>query len=111
MKSFISSKDIPPKERLIFALDVPSTEEAESLIESLGDSVSFYKLGLQLFMTGGYFQLIEKLQKLQKKIFVDLKLFDVPETVKNAVEQLQIRNVDFATVHGNDDIMSAAAFS
>lgn len=109
MKSFISSKDIPPKERLIFALDVPSTEEAESLIESLGDSVSFYKLGLQLFMTGGYFQLIEKLQKLQKKIFVDLKLFNVPETVKNAVEQLQIRNVDFATVHGNDDIMSAAA--
>lgn len=109
MKNFLSSKQIPVRERLIFALDVPSIEEAQAMIDRLGDSVCFYKLGLQLFMTGGYFKIVEKLQNLQKKIFVDLKFFDVPETVKNAVEQLQIRNVTFATVHGNDDIMSAAA--
>ncbi|HQC42210.1 MAG TPA: orotidine-5'-phosphate decarboxylase [Verrucomicrobiota bacterium] len=109
MKSFLSSKHIPVRERLIFALDVPSFKEAQSMIDRLGDSVCFYKLGLQLFMTGEYFKLVEKLQSLQKKIFVDLKFFDVPETVKNAVEQLQIRNITFATVHGNDDIMSAAA--
>lgn len=109
MRSFLSTKQIPARERLIFALDVPSIEEAQTMIDRLGDSVCFYKLGLQLFMTGGYFKLVEKLKRLQKKIFVDLKFFDVPETVKNAVEQLQIRNVTFATVHGNDDIMSAAA--
>ncbi len=109
MNNFLSTKNIPVRERLIFAMDLPSVTAAEEMIDRLGDSVLFYKLGLQMFMTGGYFQLVEKLQKLGKKIFVDLKFFDVPETVKNAVEQLQSRGVTFATVHGNDDIMRAAA--
>lgn len=109
MKSFVSNKNIPIRERLIFAMDLPSIEEAEKMIDRLGDSVLFYKLGLQIFMTGGYFQLVEKLQKAGKKIFVDLKFFDVPETVKNAVAQLANRGITFATVHGNDDIMRAAA--
>ena len=109
MNNFLSTKNIPVRERLIFAMDLPSVAAAEEMIDRLGDSVLFYKLGLQMFMTGGYFQLVEKLRKLGKKIFVDLKFFDVPETVKNAVEQLQSRGVTFATVHGNDDIMRAAA--
>lgn len=106
--SLLSSKPIPARERLIFALDVPGAEEARRLVERLGDSVTFYKLGLQLFMAGGYFELVDWLRHQGKKIFVDLKLFDVPETVKLAVTALAQRDVDFATVHGNDSILEAA---
>jgi orotidine-5'-phosphate decarboxylase len=108
-KSFLSTKDIPPRERLIFALDVSSVEEAKALVEQLGDSVLFYKLGLQLFMAGGYFELIAWLRERGKKVFVDLKFFDVPQTVKSAVMQLRNRGVHFVTVHGNDKILEAAA--
>ncbi|HEY9380707.1 MAG TPA: orotidine-5'-phosphate decarboxylase [Burkholderiales bacterium] len=104
----LSAKNIPAHERLIVALDVPSTAEAERLVDTLGDSVSFYKLGLELFMSGGYFDLIDVLVKANKKIFVDLKFFDVPETVRSAVRGLRNRGVTFATVHGNQAIMEAA---
>jgi orotidine-5'-phosphate decarboxylase len=107
-ESFLSAKDIPPRERLIFALDVSSIDEAKALVEQLGDSVLFYKLGLQLFMAGGYFELIEWLRERDKKVFVDLKFFDVPQTVKSAVMQLKNRDVQFVTVHGNDKILEAA---
>ena len=103
-----STKNIPLRERLIFALDVSSTEEAKELVEALGDSVLFYKLGLQLFMAGGYFELVEWLRERGKQVFVDLKFFDVPETVKKAVAQLRHRHVAFVSVHGNDDILQAA---
>ena len=105
----LSQKLIPRRERLIFALDVATTEEARALVEKLGDSVIFYKIGLQLFMAGGYYELIDWLAARGKKVFVDLKFFDVPETVRLAVGQLRGRKVDFATVHGNDGIMQAAA--
>ena len=108
-KSFLSKKDIPPDERLIFAMDVSSVEEAKGLVKKLGDEVRFYKLGLQMFMAGGYFELIERLRGSGKKVFVDLKFFDVPQTVKSAVLQLTDRDVQFVTVHGNDKIMEAAA--
>jgi orotidine-5'-phosphate decarboxylase len=104
----LSEKTIPTRERLILALDVPGPDEARKLVEKLGDSVVFYKLGLQLFMAGGYWELVEWLRERQKRIFVDLKFFDVPETVGNAVEQLNARGVDFVTVHGNDDILKEA---
>ena len=68
----------------------------------------FYKLGLELFMAGGYFELVDWLIERGKKVFVDLKFFDVPETVASAVRQLTDRNVSFATVHGNDNILEAA---
>jgi orotidine-5'-phosphate decarboxylase len=100
---------IPPEERLIFALDVPGAEEARRLVESLGDSVRFYKLGLELFTSGGYFELVDELLERGKKIFADLKLYDVPETVASAVRQLRKRPITFTTVHGNDSIMAAAA--
>jgi orotidine-5'-phosphate decarboxylase len=104
----LSSKAIPPEERLILALDVPSPDAAWRLAEQLGDRVRFYKLGLELFMAGGYFELISALRGRGKRIFVDLKFFDVPQTVGSAVRQLAARGADFATVHGNDSIMQAA---
>jgi orotidine-5'-phosphate decarboxylase len=107
-KSLLSNKSIPVRERLIFALDVGTTEEARQFVERLGDSVVFYKLGLQLFMAGGYYELIDWLKARQKQVFVDLKFFDVPETVGSAVKQLHNRGVAFATVHGNDSILAAA---
>jgi len=108
LDSTLSKKDIDTKERLIFALDVPSVEEGKALVEALGDSVLFYKLGLQLFMAGGYYEFIDWLTDRGKKVFVDLKFFDVPETVRLAVEQLTHRGATFATVHGNQEIVKAA---
>ena len=108
MTDFISTKPIPVRERLIFALDVASAEDAKKLVETLGDEVGFYKLGLELFMAGGYFELTDWLRARGKHIFVDLKFFDVPETVASAVRQLTHRGVAFATIHGNDAIMRAA---
>ncbi|MGX2029304.1 orotidine-5'-phosphate decarboxylase [Methylocaldum gracile] len=109
MTDTLSKKPIPPRDRLIMALDLPSMTEAKDLVETLGDSVSFYKIGLELFMAGDYFELIEWLKKRGKKIFADLKFFDVPETVARAVRALSAHGVEFATVHGNDAIMEAAA--
>ena len=105
----LSQKSIPRRERLIFALDVSTVEEAKACVEKLGDSVLFYKIGLQLFMAGGYYELIDWLAARGKKVFVDLKFFDVPETVRLAVGQLRGRKIEFATVHGNDRILEAAA--
>jgi len=100
---------IPRAERLIVALDVATPNEAKALVERLGDAARFYKLGLELFMAGGYFELLEWLVKRGNKAFVDLKFFDVPETVRRAVANLRGRGVSFASVHGNQAMMEAAA--
>lgn len=105
----MTSKNIPADERLIFALDVPDAEQARHLVEQLADSVSFYKIGLELLMAGGYFELLDWLAGRGKKVFVDLKFFDVPATVGRAVARLNDRGVTFCTVHGNQGIMEAAA--
>ena len=102
-------KNIDPKDRLIFAMDVPDTDQARKLAASLGDSVTFYKLGLELMMSGDYFGLLDWLVARDKKVFVDLKFFDVPATVAAAVRRLRNRGVTYATVHGNQSIMEAAA--
>jgi orotidine-5'-phosphate decarboxylase len=107
--SFISTKPIATAERLIMALDVPSIEEAKALVEELGDSVIFYKVGMELFMCGDYFGFIEWLKARGKKVFVDLKFFDVPATVGRAIAALSQKGVDLATIHGNDAIMEYAA--
>jgi len=104
----LSDKPFPWSERLIVALDTPDIHEAKKLVTLLGEQVHFYKLGLELFMAGGYFELLEWLTDQGKKIFVDLKFFDVPQTVKSAVKQLRGRKATFATVHGNDEILRAA---
>lgn len=105
----LSSKPIPPRDRLIVALDVPEAAAAKAFVTQLGDAVSFYKIGLELFMAGGYFELLDWLVKNDKKVFVDLKFFDVPETVRSAVRALAGSGATFATVHGNQAIMEAAA--
>jgi len=104
-----SAKNIPSNERLIFALDVADADTARQLIDQLGDSVQFYKLGLELFLSGAYFELMHELKAKGKKIFADLKLFDVPATVAAAVRQLDKHQVDFCTVHGQDAMLQAAA--
>ena len=104
----LSKKPIPVRDRLIFALDVSNIDEAKRLVTALGNSVNFYKLGLELFMAGGYFEFLDWVHGLGKKSFVDLKFFDVPNTVASAVRQLKKRHPVFTTVHGNDEIMRAA---
>jgi len=100
-------KSIPLNERIIFALDVKSKEEAKKWIDLLGNHINFYKVGLQLFLAE-WFPVIEMITERCHKVMVDLKFFDVPETVKLAIRQLRNRNITFATVHGNDPILRAA---
>jgi len=102
-------KPIPSRDRLIFAMDVADASEARQTVEQLGDSVTFYKIGLELFMAGGYFELLDWMVARDKKLFVDLKFFDIPATVAAAVKRLNGRGVTFTTVHGNQAIMEAAA--
>lgn len=108
MPSHLSSKSINPRDRLIVALDFSDPHEARSFVTKLGESVSFYKIGLELFMSGGYFDLLDWLVANGKKVFVDLKFFDVPETVRSAVRALAGSGATFATIHGNQAIMEAA---
>lgn len=103
-----STQPIPARERLIFALDVATRSEALTWIDRLGDSVHFYKIGMELLTSGEYFQVIDDLARLGKRVFVDLKFFDVPATVAAAVKGLTRYPVDFCTVHGNHDMVKAA---
>ena len=102
-------KNIPVRDRLIFAMDVPGCDRARELADELGDAVTFYKIGLELMMSGGYFELLDWMLKRDKKVFCDLKFFDIPATVGSAVRQLKDRGASFVTVHGNQSIMEAAA--
>ena len=102
-------KNIVNKDRLIFALDVDDCKKAKNLVEELGDSVSFYKLGLELMMTDEYFDLMSWMLKKDKQIFANLKFFDIPATVGAAVRSLKNRGASFVTVHGNQAIMESAA--
>lgn len=100
---------IPTEDRLIAALDVPAATQARELVVRLGGTVSFYKIGLELLMAPGFFDLLDWLKGENKKVFVDLKFFDIPETVARAVRNLADRGADFCTIHGNQSIMEAAA--
>ena len=100
---------IPRAERLIVALDVPEAGQARALAEKLGDAVRFYKVGLELASTEGYFELIAWLTARGNKVFADLKLHDIPETVRRAVANLRGRGATFLTVHGHRSVMEAAA--
>lgn len=90
-------------------MDVADCGRARALADELGDSVTFYKIGLELMMSGEYFELLDWLLARDKKVFCDLKFFDIPATVGSAVRQLQDRGASFVTVHGNQSIMEAAA--
>lgn len=106
-------KEIPANERLIVPLDVGSFDEARALVEELGSAVNFYKIGLQLLLAGGgftgeYTSFVTWLVERQKKVMVDIKIFDIPRTVEAAVKQLRGRGATFVTVHGTDEILRAA---
>jgi orotidine-5'-phosphate decarboxylase len=103
------SAALPREERLIVALDVPTAAEARTLVERLGGAVRFYKIGLELFTSGGYFELLEWLVARGNKVFADLKLYDIPETVRRATANLSASGAAFLTVHGHRSIMQAAA--
>ncbi len=90
-------------------MDVSDCTRARALADELGDAVTFYKIGLELMMSGGYFDLLDWLLARDKKVFCDLKFFDIPATVGSSVRQLKDRGVSFLTVHGNRSIMEAAA--
>jgi orotidine-5'-phosphate decarboxylase len=109
--AMITRRDVPERveDRLIVALDVPSIGEARALIETLDRAVSFYKIGLWLLFTSGFDDLVEYLYKRDKKIFLDAKMFDIGETVKQGVARAAERGVSFVTVHGDGDIIRAAA--
>lgn len=106
-----NKQSIDRRQRLIHALDVATAEEARRRVETLDDAVIFYKIGLELLLGGEALALIDWLRERDKKIFVDVKLYDVPQTVARAVAQLARLGVDFATVHGNEAILGAAADS
>ncbi len=97
------------KDFLIVALDVPTIKKSESIVEELGESVRFYKVGLQLFIRGGP-RAVEFLKEKEKKVFLDLKLHDIPNTIKGAVESAIDMGVDMLTVHiaGGLEMMESA---
>jgi orotidine-5'-phosphate decarboxylase len=94
---------------LIFALDVPDLAGAKRLVGALGDAVWFYKIGLELATSPHYFELLRWLIDNGKRVFTDLKLYDIPATVAAAVRQLRDSGASFLTVHGDRAIMEAAA--
>jgi orotidine-5'-phosphate decarboxylase len=103
----MTSASISPRDRLIVALDVPSVTAAEAMIARLGDSVTFYKIGYQLGYAGG-FPLVRKLADAGKKVFLDLKLHDIGNTVAKGVESVAGLGATFLTVHAYPQTMKAA---
>ncbi len=103
----MGGKDIPLNERIIFALDFESPDLAMEWVRRVESHVKFFKVGLQLFLAG-WFPIVDSITSRGHKVMLDLKFFDIPETVSLAVKQLRDRGVTFATVHGNDPILEAA---
>ncbi len=106
--AILSTKPINPRDRLIFALDVPTKEDALAWIERLGDAVTFYKLGLEFCMSGRYFEVLETLVASGKKVFADLKFHDVPATVRGAVENLARTGATCCTIHAVGSVYADA---
>lgn len=100
---------LAPEERLIFALDVPGRVQAREWVDRLGDSVRFYKIGMELLASGEYFQVLDDLAARDKKVFVDLKFFDIPATVAGVIRGLARWPVSYCTIHGWHPAMMQAA--
>ena len=96
-----------PADRLIVALDVETAVEARVLVAALGDAAGFYKVGLEMFACAGM-DFVRELKSQGHRVFVDLKLYDIGETVKRAVAQVAKVGADFLTVHGSRAVMAAA---
>jgi orotidine-5'-phosphate decarboxylase len=100
-------KNIHLNERVIFALDFADPKVAMQWVERLDGDIKFFKVGLQLFLAG-WWNVVDAIIQRGNKVMVDLKFFDIPETVQLAVRQLQNHGVSFATIHGNTPIIEAA---
>jgi orotidine-5'-phosphate decarboxylase len=98
---------VSPRERLIIALDIASPEEAERLVSRIGEAGVFYKIGMELVYAGGL-PLVQRLVGENKKVFVDLKLHDIPNTVERATAQIARLGASFLTVHAYPQTMKAA---
>lgn len=99
-----------PRERLIVALDEPTGDEALAWVDRLGDAVQFYKIGMELLASGDYFRVLDELARREKKIFVDLKFFDIPATIAGVIKGLSRWPVSYCTLHGwHAGMMEAAA--
>ena len=103
----MSAKEIALDERIIVALDVDRPELAKEMVKRCESHTRYFKVGLQLFMAS-YFEVVDWILDRGHKVMLDLKFFDIPETVKLAVEQVNSRGVSLATIHGNDAIIRAA---
>lgn len=90
-----------PKDKLIVALDLPRTDAARALVATLGDTVSFYKVGLELLFSGGL-DLARDLKRQNKRVFLDMKLLDIGNTVERAVATAATLGLDYLTIHGHD---------
>jgi len=101
-------KDIPLNERIIFALDVDNARDALRLVDLLGGTIGYYKVGLQLFLAEG-FALVERILDRGHKLMLDLKFLDIPHTVAMAMREAAKRGVHMATVHAHVGSVTAAA--
>jgi orotidine-5'-phosphate decarboxylase len=100
-------KNIALNERIIFALDVPNPEAAKQWVRKLDGDIKFFKVGLELFLAG-WWDIVDYIIDRGNQVMLDLKFFDIPETVHLAIQQVKNRGVTFATIHGNDAIIKAA---
>ena len=98
---------IDPRDRMIVALDLPSVTDAQAMIGKLGGSVTFYKIGMELVYAGGL-DLVRQLSSNGKKVFLDLKLHDIPNTVEKATQRVADLGATFLTVHAFPQTMKAA---
>jgi orotidine-5'-phosphate decarboxylase len=103
----MTTKQIELQDRIIVALDVDRPELAKEMVRRCESRTRYFKVGLQLFMAS-YFEVVDWILERGHKVMLDLKFFDIPETVKLAVEQVNSRGVSLATIHGNDAIIKAA---
>src|ERR1700742_564318 len=110
MSTITICREVPEKaeDRLIVALDVPSISDARAVIDKLEGVVSFFKVGLWLQFAVGFDGLLEYLLAKKKNVFLDAKMFDIGESVKQGVARAAERGVTFVTVHGDGEIMKAA---
>ena len=97
-------------EKLIVALDIPDFESAKKLIKDLGNDIKFYKIGLELMASGDYFRIIDFLKNNNKKVFADLKLYDISQTIARSVKNLAKFEIDLLTIHcASREIMLSAS--
>ena len=103
----MNKASIPLEERIIFALDLADPREALALVDRLAGQIRFFKVGLQLFFAGGW-PVVDYIVAKDCKVMLDLKLYDIPATVRLAVRQFADRGISFTTVHGYGPVVEAA---